>query len=356
METLWQPIAQRIVQGLGVTAGELIQVRDSAGRLDALLEILLAIECAGATPLPQITPAAYLQRLWSAAPRGYLADWDRHRQEWVRRFDRVLVLGGISADFSASDEAAFSVWRQAVHRLSAIEEARGLPVLVVALPTEARAAQLGMSLSALEQIVLPALAASGAQLTATIRRVQDAVADCRTLIVQTGGQHELRLERGQRPWLCDDGVIDDADRARGGGVSNLPAGSIYTTVLEHATQGRLWLPQAGDARDVVLSFEAGRIAQITAQHVETLHALFARHTGEPRRVGHIGIGLNPHLDRLIGWTLVDEHVEGCLFISLGENRYMGGQNESSLNVDYAIPAATLIADGRVIVAAGKLVV
>jgi leucyl aminopeptidase (aminopeptidase T) len=189
-----------------------------------------------------------------------------------------------------------------------------------------------------------------------IHRVQAAVAGCQTLIIQTGGQHELRLERGQRQWLCDDGVIDDADRARGGVVSNLPAGSIYTTVLEHATQGRLWLPQAGDARDVVLSFEDGRIAQITAQHAETLHALFERHTGEPRRVGHIGIGLNPQLDRLIGWTLVDEHVEGCLFISLGENRYMGGQNESSLNVDYAIPAATLIADGRMIVAAGKLVV
>jgi len=354
METLWQPIAQRIVQGLGVAPGELIQVRDSAGRFDALLEILLAIECAGATPQPQLTPVAYLQRLWSAAPRSYLADWDRHRQAWARQFDRVLVLGGISADFGASDEAAFAVWRQAVHRLSAIEEARSLPVLVVALPTEARAAQLGISLPALEQIVLPALALSAAQLAATIRRVQDAVADCQTLIVQTGGQHELRLERGQRLWLCDDGLIDD-DRARGG-VSNLPAGSIYTTVLEHATEGRLWLPQAGDATDVVLSFEAGRIAQITAQHVETLHALFERHTGEPRRVGHIGIGLNPHLDRLIGWTLVDEHVEGCLFISLGENRYMGGQNESSLNVDYAIPAATLIADGRMIVAAGKLVV
>jgi hypothetical protein len=53
---------------------------------------------------------------------------------------------------------------------------------------------------------------------------------------------------------------------------------------------------------------------------------------------------------------VDEHVAGCLFISLGENRYMGGQNETSLNVDYAIPATTLVADGRMIVAAGKLVV
>jgi hypothetical protein len=34
--------------------------------------------------------------------------------------------------------------------------------------------------------------------------------------------------------------------------------------------------------------------------------------------------------------LADEHIHGSLFIALGENRYMGGQNASSLNKDYAL--------------------
>jgi hypothetical protein len=54
--------------------------------------------------------------------------------------------------------------------------------------------------------------------------------------------------------------------------------------------------------------------------------------------------------------IVQRMVQEYLFICLGENRYMGGQNASSLNVDYAIPEATLMADGRVIVAKGKVVV
>ena len=45
---------------------------------------------------------------------------------------------------------------------------------------------------------------------------------------------------------------------------------------------------------------------------------------------------------------------GYLFISLGENRYMGGRNESSLNVDDALPGATLVVDDRVVVREGKL--
>ena len=53
--------------------------------------------------------------------------------------------------------------------------------------------------------------------------------------------------------------------------------------------------------------------------------------------------------------MVDEHIHGSLFIALGENRYMGGQNESSLNVDYALAGVTLKVDGQIIVSEGKIV-
>lgn len=66
-----------------------------------------------------------------------------------------------------------------------------------------------------------------------------------------------------------------------------------------------------------------------------------------------GIGLNPHLRQPIGWTLVDEHVIGALFLALGENRYMGGQNASSLNHDFALQGASLLVDGQVVVDAGR---
>jgi len=48
------------------------------------------------------------------------------------------------------------------------------------------------------------------------------------------------------------------------------------------------------------------------------------------------------LRRPIGWTLVDEHLPGCVFMALGENRYMGGQNISSLNVDLLVGPDALL--------------
>jgi hypothetical protein len=56
----------------------------------------------------------------------------------------------------------------------------------------------------------------------------------------------------------------------------------------------------------------------------------------------------------VGWPLVDEHVQGAVFVALGENRYLGGENASSLNVDVAVANATLLCDGRQIVEDGRL--
>lgn len=45
---MWEEVAKRIVEGVGVRAGELVQVRDRAGRYDVLQEIL-AVELSEAT-------------------------------------------------------------------------------------------------------------------------------------------------------------------------------------------------------------------------------------------------------------------------------------------------------------------
>jgi leucyl aminopeptidase (aminopeptidase T) len=109
-------------------------------------------------------------------------------------------------------------------------------------------------------------------------------------------------------------------------VLNLPSGGVYTTVVEAATQGRLRFPEAAGAHDVTLDFEAGRILRIeAARGVGERNTLFDQHTGEPRRMSHIGIGLNPYLKRTIGWSVVNENRQGTLFVAFGENGILGAE-------------------------------
>jgi len=357
MDKRWQKIAHRIIQGLGVQPGELIDVRDSSGCLDVLLETSLAIEEVGATPLLQLLPADYLERLWTEVPLNYLTQWDQSRQEWMKQIDRVLVLAGTSPDLSLVPKDRFEAWQQAHYRLNVIEEMRRLPYLLAAIPTERGAQQLGLAKEKLDELLLPALGASVEELQYEIGRILNKASTSQAITIHSGDNQVLHLEHGDRIWLSDDGCIDEMDQKRGAIVSNLPAGSVYTTVIEEKTEGSLWLPKAGEAREVVFYFTAGRIVDIeAASGADLLIKELDSYTGEPRRVGHIGLGLNPYLDSPTGWTIVDEHIHGYLFISLGENRYMGGQNESSLNVDYALAGATLNVDGQIIVSEGKVIV
>lgn len=354
MTNAWTPIAQRIVAGLGVQPGELIQVRDHIDRPDVLYEVVLAVDCAGATPLIDHQSPAYLNRWLAEATPDAIARSGRHRLRWLEQVDRVITLSGGIPDFDLATPAALAAWEELDASLTHIEETRQLPILVVAAPNAQRAAKSGMTLAELEAHVLPALQLDVNASRAVIEQAQRAVAG-NHIVIGAGAGHRLHLYRGDRLWHGDDGVIDAADRRRQAIVSNLPAGSIYTTVLETQTHGSLYLPAALDAREVVLHFEGGRIVDIEAAHgADALARWLDSHTGEPRRISHIGVGLNPHLRTPIGWTLVDEHIAGALFLALGENRYMGGENASSLNHDFALVSASLWVDDLPIVVQSEL--
>ncbi len=353
----WSDVARRAVEGLGVAAGEVVLVQDRSGRPEVLSEILLAIEQRGATPLPQMLSPAYLRLLLHTASLSYLATWDRHRVEWVRQADRVLVLEGTELDTEGVPAAALAAWAAAADRLGAVDEERRLPYVLVAVPTVERAAALGQSLSELDAVLVPALAVDTGELRREITRVRSAVAGGRTLTIHSGDGCELVMTLGDRSWLDDDGIITEEDLAREAQVvMNLPGGAVYTTVVEGETRGQLCLPGDGGGLGTILRFADGRVIEVEGgAGAEALLAMFDRHSGDARRVGHVGVGLNPYLRRPLDWTLVDSHRHGCLLVSFGENRYLGGENASSLNVDFAIPGGTLLVDNRVVVDAGVVV-
>jgi len=351
----WDQVAARMVQGLNVQPGELIQVRDHVDRADVLQAVLLAVDLAGATPLIDFQSPAYLNQWLATASPEAIQQSSYHRVQQLQQVDRVISLSGGAPDFSLAPPATLAAWHALDEALTAVEEARQLPILVVAVPNQQRADRLGIALADLEAHVLPAHLMSVPQSQQLIATALAQVAGQQLTLV-TGAGHTLYLDRGNRYWHGDDGVIDETDRQRQTIVSNLPAGSIYTTVAETATYGRLYVPQLFAAREVVFHFSGGRITTVeAAQGADQVVSWLDRHSGEPRRISHIGIGLNPHLAEPLGWTLVDEHIAGAVFLALGENRYMGGQNGSSLNHDFALHGASLLVDGRPVVQAGRLV-
>src|SRR4051794_10070560 len=145
----WSKIADRAIKGLGVQPDELIQIREHSGRPDVLVEMALAVERAGATPLLELTPPDYLERLLTEASLDHLTSWDRHRAKWLNKVDRVLVLNGARPDADTVPPAALRAWSEAIQRLVEVEDVRRLPYLLVAVPSARRAIDLALSERAL---------------------------------------------------------------------------------------------------------------------------------------------------------------------------------------------------------------
>jgi leucyl aminopeptidase (aminopeptidase T) len=327
-------VAERIVDALPDARGQVL-VRDRCGRAELVDAVVAVCRSRGLDPLVEHVPNGELRRVIGSASPAELSRWDVDRADVTASVSALVVLGGWPADLEGLPADSVDAWAAAVGRSERVLEERRVPTVVVAVPSDDVAGALGRSLADLDDAVLPAVLVPAQVLRAHADRLLHVLAASQELELVTGA-HCLRLQRGTRPLMVDDGVVDRADREVGAVVSNLPAGSVYWTVVEPHTRGAVGLVDG-----TVLDFDDDGCV------------VAGPHRGE--RVSHLGLGLNPAVGAPVGWTIVDEHRPGALFLALGENRYMGGENASAVNVDLLPDRPTLRAGATPVVVDGRLV-
>lgn len=283
-------VAHRVLDALPTVSGTVL-VRDRCGRdhvVDAVVD-----ECRrrGLDPVVENVSNEDLRTLIASSTPTELARWDLERADVTGSVNGLIVLGGWAADLAGLPAASVGAWASAAGRVERALERRHVPTVVVAVPTDYVAQRLGMELAELEARVLPALLMTAASLNTDIASLVSLLTTTSKVDVLTGAG-TLTIERGDRPLMIDDGVIDDADIACGAGVSNLPAGSTYWTVVEDTTRGDIALADGS-----LLRFDGdGRV-------------IAGPYAGE--RISHVGIATNAQVSGTIGWTIVDEHRRGA---------------------------------------------
>ena len=328
-------VAQRVVDALPTVTG-IVLVRDRCGRADVVEAVVDECRMRGLDAVVEHVSNDRLREMIGSDSPVELARWDLERADLTPAVNGLIVLGGWRADLAGLPTESVQAWAAAAGRVERALEERNVPTVVVAVPTEYVAKRLGVSLAELEVRVLPGLLVSSTSLRDSAAPFVDALqANSRVDVMTAAGT--LVVDRGQRPVMIDDGRVEPADIARGAVVSNLPGGSLYWTVIEDATRGEIELTDGA-----VLRFDnGGRV--VTGEYVS-------------ERISHLGVAVNPLVTGTIGWTIVDEHRPGAVFLALGENRYMGGDNESRINVDLMPASPTVTVGGITLVKDGVLVV
>jgi aminopeptidase len=163
----------------------------------------------------------------------------------------------------------------------------------------------------------------------------------------------LRAGAGGRIVERDDGVIG-AEAL----YLNLPSGEVCFAPPEDSVFGRAYIEvaywQGQPVRELELEFEAGKVRALNAASGLALFEDVVRNGGgDAARIGEFGIGLNPAVDRVTGFTLLDEKIIGTCHLALGENRALGGINNSALHWDLVVQNAILTIDGEIVLENGE---
>jgi aminopeptidase len=164
---------------------------------------------------------------------------------------------------------------------------------------------------------------------------------------------DLTLSVAGRTWINSDGR------------RNMPSGEIFSGPIEDSARGRIrcGLPVCRGGRElsgIELEFADGAVVAARAEVGEPYLRSMLELDAGASRLGEIGLGLNPGIDRFTGSILYDEKIGGTVHLALGRSYpETGGTNESALHWDLIIDTrqgGRLTADGQVVMEDGRWLV
>lgn len=187
--------------------------------------------------------------------------------------------------------------------------------------------------------------------------------NARTVRVTTPAGTDFTFAVGDRPIFVDDGIVTPEERKSDrflDRVASLPGGRVFFAPIETSARGTVVVPKTRcrfePLTGVAFTFEDGRVQGFKAEQGEACYQeTLAAYSGAIDRFGYIGIGLNPALQVMEeGAEYRPENAAGMVWIDIGENQLLGGDNTETGSFSFPLTKATVTIDGRVVVKDGAL--
>lgn len=151
----------------------------------------------------------------------------------------------------------------------------------------------------------------------------------------TGEDARLTFCIENRPWHLDDGIGD------------MPCGEVYIAPIEESVFGEIVIPKVfleGEVyENVKLTFHEGELQESSQEEILTFAKQFP---GASTMFSEFGIGMNPNVNDLCGYTLLDEKCSGTCHIAIGMNDMFGGKNSTPFHFDFVFKPKAIKIDGN----------
>ena len=340
--------AQLLVdRSVGIQPGWQVLVRASHVSRPLLEAVLEQVARRGAYPILQLT----FEQMGGPFAREAPIELLREPAPLQRRiWEEVDAIISIYGPENTREGAELSEERQAALRqmLAPMRErtmALQVPWVVAQYPVLAAAQDAGMTLVEYEEFIFESVLRDWDAEGARMRAIADVFDACDEVRV-VGPGSDLALSLAGRAGAVDDGHV------------NMPGGEVFYSPVEDSAHGVIEFSEfpavyfGSEVAGARFVFEGGRIVDATAQSGEAF-LLQTLDTDEgARRLGELGIGCNPGIQRFMKNVAFDEKIDGTIHLAVGNSySFTGGTNVSSVHWDIVKDlrsSGRLYADGRLV--------
>ena len=352
---IYPELAARVLQGVNVRDGDAVYISGGTHLQDFLEEI--GVEVARRRGEPFITAVSdrFQRRLLEATrveaflrtPKiGLAAAQAMDILVIIEPFSDPAIKRGFEAKLKARSEG-----RQPI--TDVIYGKPGKRWVYMGWATEGMAKTYGVPLKVLERLVIDSCLIDYGELQRRCGHVIGRLEGAKRVHVTDPHGTNFYVDVEGRDLLADDGLWSAEKEASGDWGANLPAGEVFVAPVETAGEGTIVCPLTIDdltrstvLRDVRLYFEDGTLVpeKCTAgEGQDVLRDNFRKFVevdldkhGTPNalKVAELGIGMNPAIDRAIGYILTDEKIGGSVHVAFGRSTGYGGNVTSAMHWDF----------------------
>lgn len=317
-------LIQKIVKASGVTPGELILIHFWGEDSDKWIanEFLIAVTKCGAAPV-LLQEARTLNRdIFSNADDSCFGET---YFSMLSGFDAVLDVFAyqpIVLGYEIEKEK-FARYRKYMAQLfSVLMKAKRFTQ--IRIPTENNAVESGLEPTEYIHRMERAYDIDYDKLMSSCIQTKKMLEPQNHLVLRSGNDCKLFFDVTDRAWHIDAG---DGD---------WPCGEIYIAPKESKTNGtvffsRLFIEDIGEYSNVTLTVSEGNVIASDNEDVTVwLQSLSPENTV----VCELGLGMNPNVTDLCGYTVLDEKMANSFHIAIGANNMFGGENAADIHMDF----------------------
>lgn len=317
---------------LGVERGWQVIVWGTPWARPLLEEIMKQLGERGAYPLLRLTfsgGSAYHRAWVRHAPLEVISEPASIEAHALEHCDAWL---GVAAPENTRDGADIPAERtsavgQAYRAAGSRLHRQETPWVLCWYPTPALAQDAGMTLPAFADFIYGSCLIDWKALHERISRLAQLFDEAEEARIVAGGT-DLRVSVAGRRTDVD------------AGTGNMPGGEFFVCPVETSAEGTIAFTEfpamrnGRELRGIRLRFSEGRIVDASAESEEDF-LLETLDTDEgARRIGELGIGCNPGINRYMRNIYFDEKMNGTIHVALGLGfDYIGGTNESAIHWD-----------------------